>query len=344
VEPVITPPKPAQRARPGARGRWLALLAIVAALVFVAAARMWLGGAGPTEADTRVLLELRGLRVASAAITGASLALAGALLQGLLRNPLASPDLLGLGSGAGLGVMVAIYTTFAAGGGLADPGGAGATGAAIAGSLGALTVVYIASQRGGYVEPTSLVLVGVIVGIMCAAGVRLFQHLLPDGGFAANRLMIGALRDDVSGDTLWVGLGLLAASLVVAMLFARAIDASQFSDDEARSMGVPLGAVRTVQFAAAALLSAGAVVIAGPVGFIGLVCPHVARMLVGGRASWLLPASVLLGAGAVIGADTLVAAIKAGAPGLGRVPVGVVTALVGGPVFIAMLRKHSRAL
>jgi iron complex transport system permease protein len=308
------------------------------ALAGVCVARMLIGGLSEDASQRATLLELRGLRVASGLIVGAALAAAGVLLQSLMRNALASPDLLGLSSGSALGVMGAVYATFLAGGGLADPGGISATGAAIGGACLALALVYVVSQRGWCVEPTTLVLVGVMVGIVCAALVGLVQQLLPDQGFLARRLLVGALRDDVRASHLWTTGALTLVCVATAVTLAPSMDVAAVSDDEARSMGVSLARLRTVQFLAAGVLTACAVVLAGPIGFVGLVCPHAARMLCGPRHMWLVLVGGVFGAAMLVGADALVALIREVHPGLGRLPVGVLTALIGGPVFLWMLR------
>jgi len=300
---------------------------------------------GATGEDTRLLLEIRGLRVGSAVLVGACLSLAGALLQGLLRNSLASPDLLGMASGAGLGVMVAIYVSFLAGAGLADAGGLGATGAAIVGACATLGVVYLVSARvsgwrgAGEIEPTTLVLMGVIIAIICSGAMSLLKHLMPDQGIAADRLLVGSIRDDVRPMHLWIVGVLLAMGMGVSLSKARMMDVASLSDDEVSSLGISLARLRTTQFLIAGVLTGGAVVLAGPVGFVGLLCPHVVRSWAGPRHGPLLVGSAMLGAGVVVGADTLIAGIREVYPGLGRLPLGVLTALGGGPIFLLMLRR-----
>ncbi len=300
---------------------------------------MLIGGVGFEGGQWDVIVELRGLKVATAVLTGASLALAGALLQGLLRNPLASPDLLGLASGAGLGVMCAVYAGYLAGAGLADPGGIGATGAAIVGACGSLAIVYLASQRRWFVEPVTLILVGVIVGVMCAGGITLLKHLMPDQGVAAARLLTGALRDDVRGVHLLTTGALLVVCAAVSLAMHRWLDACSLSEDEARSVGVPVRLVRVVQFACAGALTAGSVVLAGPIGFVGLVAPHMVRLCAGPGTRVMVVGSMLCGAAMVVGADCLVALVREWQPGMGRLPISVVTALFGGPVFVWLLRR-----
>jgi len=286
------------------------------------------------------VLPLRAGRAAVGVIVGVCLAVAGVMLQSLLRNPLASPDILGLASGASLAVLLAVYV-------LRDPGGEGGrvaaaawhSGPALVGSLLALGAVYLMGQRGGLIDPPSLILTGVVVGIMCSAGVMLVQHLMPDRGMASVRLLIGSISDDVSPAAVWMGGGIAVLGTVVGVVCGRAMDAAALGDDEARAVGVRLDALRGVLLVGAGIMTAAAVVLAGPVGFVGLVCPHAARLLTGMRGGHaaLVVGAGLAGAAVVVGAD---AAVRLAPLGSGRLPLGVLTALLGGPAFIALLRRE----
>jgi iron complex transport system permease protein len=285
----------------------------------------------------RALLELRSMRVGSGAVTGAALAVAGVLLQALLRNPLAAPDVLGLSAGSGLGVMIVAYAAYRAGEGIAHVGAWSAP-AAVVGGLGALAVVYMLGQRRGVVEPVSLILVGVVVSILCGSAMELIRHLMPDQGLAVSRLLMGAVRD-VPFSRLAASAGALAVGLVIAMALARAMDAAELSDDEAKSVGVRLDRLRLVLFVVAGVLTAASVLLTGAIGFIGLVAPHVARLLVGAGHRTLIPTAALVGATLVVLADALARAIDLGS---GPLPVGVLTTIIGGPVLVWMLRGQMR--
>jgi iron complex transport system permease protein len=312
----------------------LPLVLVVPALALVAAVVTRLL-VGPAELSVDVLLD-RGVRVISGGVVGAALAIAGVLLQCLLRNPLASPDLLGLASGAGLGVMLAIYAGFLMGLGIADTGGLPGWVAAVVGAMGSLALAWAASQRRGVLDPFTLVLVGVVVSIVCSAGMTLVRHLLPDQGLAAGRLLLGAIRDDGSAAELWaVGVATLVCG-VVACVAGPTLDTMSIGEDEARSLGVPVGSVRTLLFVGSGILAAGSVVLAGPVGFVGLICPHLIRVLGGPAHRWLVPGAAMAGAALVIGSDALVRVIDLGS---GRIPITVVTSLVGGPLLVWMLRR-----
>jgi iron complex transport system permease protein len=319
-------------------------LALLAAL-FAAAVllRVLVGAGGLAWPESPAVWELRGLRVALGAVVGVALAVAGVLMQTLLRNPLASPELLGASSGATLAILVAAY----AGAGVAELstlGGLAWQGApAMLGACGALALVYALSQRRGIVEPATLILVGVIIAVMCSAGVMLVQHLMgpQPGGLSA--LLIGSLGDSVPAGVIAVCGGLVFAATVLAVMGGRAMDASSLDDHEARSVGVRLGRLRTALFLGAGALTAVAVMLAGPIGFVGLVCPHLVRLAMGPAAGGrrglhapLVAGAALSGAALVIGADALVKGVDLGS---GRLPIGVLTALLGGPVLILLLRR-----
>jgi iron complex transport system permease protein len=216
-------------------------------------------------------------------------------------------------------------------------------GPALAGSMAALVLVYALSQRRGLVDPTALVLIGVVVSIMCGAGIMLLQHLMPGstegraGG--GSRLLIGALSDEVTWRQLaWTG-AVAAAGLGIGLKLGPAMDAASLGHDEAISVGVPVGALRLGLLVTSGVLTAAAVVIAGPIGFVGLVCPHAVRLMTGPRGHRVLVAgSAMAGAALVIAGDALVKAIETPS---GRVPLGVVMALVGGATFIGLLRGGS---
>lgn len=308
----------------------LGLLAVGALLA--CAIRMLVGGAGPGWSSDPAIVELRALRAAAGAAVGGALGLAGAQLQALLRNPLASPDLLGMSSGAGLAVVL----TALVGGGLA----LGSPVPATIGALATLGVVYAAAQRRGLIEPVSLVLIGVITGVVLGAATMAAQSLMGrDGAYAASRWMLGAISDD----TRWVQIAgcvvLIGGALGLSAWLGPRVDGAAFGDDEAHALGVRLGSLRVVLFAVSGVLTAASVVLAGPVGFVGLVCPHVVRLLIGPTHRALAIGAALAGSMMVVLADALVHAVRLPT---GRPPIGVVTALIGGPVFLVLLRAQMR--
>lgn len=311
----------------------------IAGLAAVFAASLALRAAVGGSADTEIIAIRLG-RAATGAIVGASLSVAGVFLQGLLRNPLASPDLLGLASGSGFAVLLSVHLGFVTAGalGASGLGAASATAAAVAGALGALGLTYVLSRRGGVLDPVLLVLTGVAVSILCSAGSMLMRHLLPyQQSDIADRMLRGALREEVGGwEYLIVG-GVLAGSITAGMYLGRAMDAAALGEDEAISVGVPLAGLRRTLFVLSGVLTAGSVVLAGPIGFVGLICPHVVRMVAGPGHRALVPGAALAGASLVVFADVVVRTIQLPS---GRLPISVLTAIIGGPVFVAILRGN----
>ncbi len=322
---------------------WTTLALLLVLVGVIAALRLRAGSGGWDWPPTHDYWMLRLDRLLAGVVVGLSLALAGALLQTLLRNPLASPDIIGVNAGAGLCVMIWTYAAWLGTGRLlGTPGyhtllGGVSIGATVLGSLGALAAVYALSQRRGLLEPIALVLVGVMVSVIAGAATMLIRDLMPDRGEVIARWMSGSLGDDADPVAVGVTGGLALLALVVCIAFARTLDLLSLSDDEARSLGVHVPRVRVLIFVATGILSAGAVVIAGPIGFVGLVCPHVARLLVGAGHRAMLPAAGLLGVALVVGADVLVRSLQLPS---GRLPIGVLTAIIGGPVFLLLLRRE----
>lgn len=317
----------------------MALVLFAAAGAAAVAVRLLVGEGGLAWPEASEVLGVRAQRAVAGLIVGGALGLAGVMLQCLLRNPLASPDLLGLASGAGLGVMLAAYAAFLAGAMVPTAIGGGVGAGALIGACAALALIYLLSQRRGLIDPVSLVLVGVVMSLMCGSATVLVQHLMPDRGAAASRWLLGALSDDTSWRQLATIGGLVLICLAYGAAAGPAMDAASLGEDEARSVGVNLGWLRAGLFVSSGVLSACAVVLAGPVGFVGLVCPHVARMVGGPAHRWLTVNAALAGAGLVVLADASVKSISLDA---GRLPISVVTSLIGGPFFIWLLRQRQR--
>lgn len=310
---------------------------LLCVLVVACVLRLLAGGSVLHWPEAGEFFELRANRLASGLVVGASLGLAGVLLQTLVRNPLASPDLLGLSAGAGLATMLAAWIGWQTGSTLITQ--SVRTGPAFLGAIAALASVYTLGQKRGVVEPISLILVGVIVGVMCAGASMAISSLLPpEPAGIASRVLFGSLGDDVSWTTIMVLGAIAIGSLVAGVAFAHQFDAMSMGEDEARSVGVSIRSLRLGMFLVAGALTAGTVAIAGTIGFVGLVGPHVVRLVFGPSHRVLIPASAVAGAIIVVGADTGVSVAKMIEPSIGRVPIGVVTALLGGPVFLVLLR------
>jgi iron complex transport system permease protein len=272
-----------------------------------------------------VVLQVRGTRVVAALAVGAALAAAGASLQNLFRNPLVSPDILGVTAGCALGAGVAIL--------LALPM-AGIQAAAFAGGLAAvLLVMAIGNWIGGRDPILTLILTGVVVGSLFAAGVALVKYVADpfDELPAITFWLLGSFASALPRD-LPATLAPMAAGAGVLALLRWRMDVLAMPEDEARSLGVDVPKMRLVVIAAATLVTASAVSLAGTIGWVGLVIPHAARLLVGAAFARVLPMSLLLGAAFMLVVDTAcrVAFVN-------EIPPGVATAFVGTPVFIALL-------
>jgi iron complex transport system permease protein len=315
------------------------IFAFAALLAAAAAVRLLLGPGGLELPRDGLEWRLRGWRVVSGGVVGASLAVGGVMLQSLLRNPLAWPGLTGPAAGAGLAVTVATYLGTAGAAGSIGGGLLAEVPAAVLGALGALAVVYLLSQRRGFVDPVSLVLVGVIVSIICGAATLFVAHLMPpQARFEIARWTVGALNEEIAPEVMLAVALVAAGGAALAAWLGPAMDVASLSEDEARSAGVSVGRLQLTLFVVSGLLTAGAVLLAGPVGFVGLVAPHAVRLVGGASHRPLAIGAALAGAGLVILADSGVRAVELGA---GRMPLGVLTALVGGPVFLLLLRREA---
>jgi iron complex transport system permease protein len=302
-------------------------------------------GAGLSDPSLQLIVELRLWRALTAGAVGGALALAGALLQGLFRNGLASPAVLGVTAGATLGATAAIALL----GGLGAVALSGLVGSpalvTAAGFVGAVLVAALvftlATSRGRVSVPT-LLLAGIAANTILAGLIAAIQSIaLSD--FELSRAIFawsfGTLDDRLLGHVLLAGGGMLAAAAVIPFV-ATELDLLAGGEDDARALGVPVGRVQVLAIGAAALATATAVSVAGQIAFVGLVVPHLLRMLVGTGHRWLLPLSVLLGAVFLLGCDTAQRALL----GDHALRPGVVMSLIGGPFFLGLLARNRRAM
>lgn len=293
-----------------------------------------------SRAERNIVWELRLPRVLLGALAGAGLAAVGALLQVVTRNPLADPYLFGVSAGASVGaVTVLLYAGAMAGSvGGSIGGSVGLPAAAFLGALAAMLAVFAAARgRDGTVSSERLVLTGVAVAfILHALTNALIVAAMDRGADAALFWMMGGF-----GTARWsilpVPAGLTLAGLLWLWLRADTVDTLALGDDAARSLGTDPGRLRLELFAVTALMTGALVSACGGIGFVGLVVPHIARMLVGGPLRGLLPVAALGGALLLLWVD--VVARTAFAPR--EIPVGVVTALVGGAFFLWLMRRKS---
>jgi len=274
-----------------------------------------------------IVRELRLPRAVAAFATGGSLALAGALLQVLLRNPLADPYVLGVSGGAAVGALLTIL--------------AGATGwttplGAFGGAFVSTAVVFALSRGDGAWSPTRLLLTGVIVAAGWGAVVALLLTLAPD---AQLRGMLFWLIGDLAAPPIWwTTLAALALGLAVALPFARELNALARGVVAAAALGVAVDRLPWLLFGLSAALTAVAVTTAGAIGFIGLIVPHAVRLVLGNDQRVVLPASALAGGALLLVADTLAREVAAPT----QLPVGIVTALIGVPAFLLLLARERR--
>jgi iron complex transport system permease protein len=293
------------------------------------AARLW-GGATAGPIDT-VLFQIRLPRVGAALLVGAALSAAGASFQTLFRNPLVSPDILGVSAGAGFGAVLGILLALPV---LAIQALGFATGLVTVGIVYTLARA-LRSQN----EILVLVLAGIVVGALAGAGISLVKILadpynqLP----AITFWLLGSLSGIKVGDVQVVA-PLVIVGLVPLALLRWRIGVLSLGDDEARALGVNVRLVRGVVIAAATLVTATAVSVSGVIGWIGLVVPHMARMLVGPRFDRLLPAAVLMGGAFLVLIDTV-----ARSAARIEIPLGLLTALLGAPVFVWLLARGRRS-
>lgn len=285
-------------------------------------------GAGPAAP---LVQEIRLPRTILALAVGAALGLSGAALQGLLRNPLAEPGVVGVSASAGLGAVVVLYFGIAATVPLALPVAAMATGGLAA------TMVLVLAQRGAGV--LSLVLAGVAVSSLAVALTALALNLAPNP-FALSEMLfwlLGAVRDR-SVEDVAIALPFMAAGVVLLLSAGPGLDALTIGDEAAVSLGIGLGRLRAVVIGGTALAVGAAVSVAGTIGFVGLVVPHLLRPLVGHRPALLLVPSALGGACLLTVADIIVRLV----PTTTELNLGVVTALIGAPFFLALLLSLER--
>ncbi|RZU74610.1 iron complex transport system permease protein [Micromonospora kangleipakensis] len=322
-----------RRATVAAAAALLLVLALLASLALgsrpLAVDQVWQALTAPDGGEaTTIVRELRLPRTVLGLTVGLALAVAGVLFQALTRNPLAEPRILGISAGASFGVVLAI-AVFGVGS-LAGYVWFGVAGALAAGLL----VLAVASGTREGASPVTLALVGAALDASLAAGV--YAMLSIDARtFEEYRFwVVGGLtgRDvGVAGQVL----PFVLAGLALAALVARGLDALALGDDVARGLGHRIGLVRLGGGAAAVLLTGAAVAAAGPIAFVGLAVPHLARALVGADHRWTLAVSALLGPALLLGADVVGRLV---APP-GEVPAGIVTALIGAPLLAYLVRR-----
>ena len=306
----------------------LALLSVLGALaagtVPIGAAEFWRLLAGGADAlHETVVWELRAPRVATAFVVGAMLALAGVHMQVLLRNPLADPYVLGVSGGAAVGALTAM---------LAGRTSLVSVGAA-AGALVSMLLVFAVAHGRGTWSATRLLLTGVVVAAGWGALIGFLLVVSPDANL---RGMLFWLMGDIghAAPSSW-SLAVLATAVLISMALARELNVLAHGELKARALGVAVTPLRLALYFLGSVTTAAAVTLAGSVGFVGLVVPHIVRLLGAGDHRVLIPAAVLLGGTLLVLADTLARTLLAPQ----QLPVGVVTAFVGVPIFLMLLHR-----
>lgn len=278
--------------------------------------------------DARKVFGYRLPRAVASAIIGAALSVAGLLFQALIRNPLASPYVLGVSTGGSLGAVIALTLGFAF-----------VPGAAFAGSCLAILLIYGFSRSGGRIPPVTLLLSGVVLNAFFSAGI-MFVNLIaaPRDQDRILRWLIGGLQDRYEAATLLLSGGAVAAISILALAWSRELNLLSLSETDADRAGVSVTRLRTALFGLGSLLTAIAVTISGPIAFVGLIVPHIVRLMVGPDHRLLVPLCGLGGGAFLVVVDMLAQTIWSS-----PLPAGVITAFLGGPFFLVLLRRRDPA-
>jgi iron complex transport system permease protein len=281
-----------------------------------------------------ILFQIRLPRVLLAALVGGALGMAGATYQGIFRNSLADPYLLGIASGASLGVVLAFV--------LPLPAGIYRLGMvqlfAFVGALAAVAAVYSLGRVGTVAPTTTLLLAGIALGALANAATTYLMYIHGDQLFVIYGWLLGGFNTATWQEVRLVAPAVLVSAIVMG-LGGRTLNLLQFGEEQAATLGVRVERSQLILVAAASLATAAAVSAGGLIGFVGLVVPHVVRLIFGPDHRFLLPLSLLCGASFLIAADTVARSL----PGSAELPVGVITAAIGAPFFLFLLRRQKRA-
>lgn len=286
-----------------------------------------LGISGQTSLDEAVLFSIRLPRVVAGVLVGVALGVAGVGLQGVYRNHLADPYLLGVSAAAGLGVALGVTLA----------GAAAIVGTAAAVALGVLMAIATRRISASTRDPARFVLVGFALGLALLAWTTIIVFIADTPRLPTFTYFVFGSLGPVTWASVWRAIGFVAAGVAVVAAAARALDVMTLGDREASHLGVPVARVVGTVLVAVGLATGAAVSLGGVIGFVGLLGPLAARRLVGSTHRWLLPASALLGAIFVVTADVTARSIA----GPVEVPIGIVTAAVGGPALVWMIMRRS---
>ncbi len=290
---------------------------------------------GGSERDRHIILNLRLPRVLLGVVVGASLAVAGATMQGLFRNPMASPSVIGISAGAAFGASLALVL------GVSWVSGAFAIPAmAFLFAFITLFLVYAVSRdRRGYVPVETLLLAGIAIGALFNALVSALQYFAGDKLSGVVFWLMGGLNN-ATWDQILISIPAVILGCSIIMTLSRDLNAIMVGEEQAGNLGINVNQVRMVLLLAASLVTAIAVSVAGTIGFVGLIIPHVLRILVGPDHRVLLPASIIGGALFMVATDTLARTIISPA----ELPVGIITSIMGAPFFIYLLMSRKKSM
>jgi iron complex transport system permease protein len=312
---------------------WGTVIRVVAAKILPAG---WIDTGGITEAEQVIIWLIRMPRVIVAALAGGALAVAGTQLQGIFRNPLAEPSVIGVSQGAALGAVIAFVTDLATRSALWLPL------CSFVGAFVALFAVYLIASRAGRTPIATLLLAGIAVGALITAVSSLLISLnFVNWQVAAEIVfwMMGGL-DSRTWTHVWISLPFLALGLLVSLWHVRDLDLMLLGDETAASLGVETETVKRTLLTTAALLTGAAVAVSGVIGFVGLIVPHMVRLILGPSHRTLLPASALTGALFLIVCDLIARTVHPPT----EIRLGIVTAAFGAPFFLYLLRRRRKEI
>ena len=290
-----------------------------------------LGQADASNTEQAIIASIRLPRIVLALIVGAALGVSGAVMQGLFRNPMADPGIIGVSTGGALGAVIAIATGASALVSLALPA------MSFAGATATLVLVYVVASVGGRFSMAALLLAGVAIGAFIAAVISAI--ILFTANLQAQREMLFWLAGGLGAST-WqdvrLSLPFVILGIAVSMVLSRDLNLLMLSDEEARALGARVSLTRNLLLVSTSLITGAAVAFSGTIAFVGLIAPHTLRLLVGADHRVLIPLSAIGGGVFLLAADTLSRTVIDPA----EVPVGVVTALTGAPFFLVLLARN----
>lgn len=292
------------------------------------AAHVGIGHSTLTSLQSTIVWQLRAPRMVMGLLAGAMLAVAGGSYQGVFRNPLADPYLLGVAAGAGLGATIAIVDV-----GHGAPVSSWTPWMAFAGALLAVAATWMIGGRGVRATPATLVLAGVAVAALLTSAQTFLQQQASTQSIVGVYIWLLGSLAGADWHTVLVVVPYVLVCASVCVTAGRALDAMSVGEEEARSLGVPVRTVRWVVVGASSLGTAAVVSVVGLIGFVGIIVPHIVRLLVGTSYRRILPLSVVAGAAFLVWADTVARTVMAPS----ELPLGVVTAVIGAPVFVIVL-------